>query len=62
MISQHTAGNNAFKPYNTNEDKAMATQSVKEENTGGNQPHDIMQPYQAVNFIICLQGIFPSRS
>jgi microcystin-dependent protein len=28
---------------------------------GGNQQHDNMQPYQGINFIICLHGIFPSR-
>ena len=28
---------------------------------GGNQPHDNMPPYTAVNFIIALQGIFPPR-
>ncbi len=28
--------------------------------TGGSQPIGILPPYQAVNFIICLQGIFPS--
>jgi microcystin-dependent protein len=28
--------------------------------TGGNQPHLNMQPYLAVNFVIALQGIFPS--
>jgi microcystin-dependent protein len=27
---------------------------------GGNQPHDNRQPYQCVNFIISLFGIFPS--
>ena len=31
-------------------------------NTGGNQPVNNMQPYQCVNFIIALQGTFPSRS
>ncbi len=30
--------------------------------TGGSQPHNNMQPYLGVNYIICLQGIFPSRS
>ena len=30
--------------------------------TGGNQPHNNMQPYLGVNYIICLQGVFPSRS
>lgn len=29
---------------------------------GGNQPHPNMQPYLAVNFIIALEGIFPSRN
>lgn len=30
--------------------------------SGGNQPHDNMQPYLVVNFCIALEGIFPSRS
>jgi len=29
---------------------------------GGGAPHDNLQPYLAVNFIIALQGIFPSRA
>jgi microcystin-dependent protein len=29
---------------------------------GGSQPHENMQPYLAVNFCICLNGIFPSRN
>lgn len=29
--------------------------------TGGSMPHNNMQPYIAQNFIICLQGEFPSR-
>ncbi len=31
-------------------------------NTGGNQPVSTVQPFLAINYIICLQGIFPSRS
>lgn len=30
--------------------------------TGGNQPHDNMQPSLAVNFCIALAGIFPARN
>ena len=30
--------------------------------TGGSQPHPNMQPFQTVNFIIALEGIFPSRN
>jgi len=31
-------------------------------NNGGSQPHNNMQPYLVLNFIIALQGIFPSRN
>lgn len=31
-------------------------------NTGGSRDHYNMQPWLAVNYIICTQGIFPSRS
>ena len=31
-------------------------------NTGGNQPHDNMQPYLVMNYIIALEGIYPSRN
>ena len=29
---------------------------------GGSQAHNNMQPYLAMNFIICLEGYFPSRN
>ena len=32
------------------------------ENTGANLPVNNMQPYLTVNYIICLQGIYPSRN
>ena len=31
-------------------------------NQGGSQPHENMQPYLTLNFIIALQGIFPSQN
>jgi microcystin-dependent protein len=31
-------------------------------NSGGSQPHENRQPYLVLNFIIALQGIFPSRN
>jgi microcystin-dependent protein len=30
--------------------------------TGGSQPHNNMQPYLTVNYIIALTGIFPSKN
>lgn len=29
---------------------------------GGNQPHENMQPFLAINYIIALQGIYPSQN
>jgi microcystin-dependent protein len=31
-------------------------------NTGGGQPHDNMQPFLAISYIISLFGIFPSQN
>jgi microcystin-dependent protein len=31
-------------------------------NTGGNQSHENRQPFLAINYIIAVQGVFPSRS
>lgn len=30
--------------------------------TSGNQPHENMQPYVAVNYCIAMQGVFPARN
>lgn len=39
---------------------AMLPSSVS--NVGGSQPHTNLQPFLVLNFIIALQGIFPSRN
>lgn len=31
-------------------------------NTGGSQPHENRQPWLAINYVICTQGLFPSRN
>ena len=41
-------------------DKPLHPGSVS--NVGGSQPHNNMMPYLTLNFIIALQGIFPSRN
>ncbi|MEJ2595997.1 MAG: tail fiber protein [bacterium] len=38
------------------------TFTLDADHAGGSQPVNNLQPYQCVNFIICLVGIFPSRS
>ena len=38
----------------------MASNDIAQ--AGGGQPHPNLQPYLAVNYCICLSGIFPSRN
>ena len=45
----------------SNPSVAMASQFLLQY-TGGSQPHDNMQPYLCVSFIISLFGIFPSQT
>jgi microcystin-dependent protein len=47
-------------PYNPAADTAMNPACILP--TGGNQPHENMSPYLVVNFIIALQGIFPTQN
>ena len=46
--------------YATTPTDVMAPGAIGE--AGGSQPHDNMQPYLTVTFVIALQGIFPSRN
>ncbi len=47
-----------YAPGNTTPTPMASTTSQ----VGGNQPHDNMQPYLAINYCIALIGIFPSRN
>lgn len=50
--------------YSTQANVKMSTKSVQVtiDNTGSNQAINNMQPFECINYIIALQGIFPSRS
>lgn len=53
----------AVTTSNYSKDAANATMNPASiANTGGSQSFGIVQPYQCVNFIIALVGVFPSRS
>ena len=45
---------------NASPDSSMNPASIG--NTGGSQPHTNLQPFLVLNFIIALQGIFPSQN
>ena len=55
-------GESASDLYTGEGGTPMATGSVSVGNTGAGQAVNNMQPYLAVNYIIALQGIFPSRN
>jgi microcystin-dependent protein len=55
------AGTPTYTPYiAANPNTAMAASSVGA-GGGGGQPHDNVQPYLCVNFIISLYGVFPPQ-
>ena len=43
-------------------DVNMRADAITVANSGGGQAQNNMQPYQAINYIIALQGVYPSRS
>ena len=49
-------------PYSQNLGTAVTFPPGTVGNVGGSQPHNNMMPYLVLNFIIALQGIFPSRN
>ena len=46
----------------TNADADGTMKDSMIQNTGGSQQHENRQPFLAVNYIIALQGLFPSRN
>ena len=49
----------AIPQYGASADASLAPSAVAA--SGGSQPHNNMQPYLTVSFIIALQGVYPSR-
>ena len=67
------AGQAQSQDYTNEKNVQMATDAVQVNgnisglnvqvgNTGGSQPHNNMQPFLALNFIICVLGYFPPRN
>jgi microcystin-dependent protein len=54
--AKRSGTNYGTAPPNT----ALSPESIS--TVGGGQPHNNMQPYLVLNFVIALQGLFPSRN
>lgn len=51
---------NASALYNTTPNTSLSAATIT--NAGGSQPHENRQPFTVLNFIVALQGIFPSQN
>lgn len=60
--SSEIYGPNDGSTVNTQLTGGTGGENVTISNTGGNLPHENRQPYLVLNYIIALQGIYPSRS
>ncbi|MCF2873311.1 MULTISPECIES: phage tail protein [unclassified Tenacibaculum] len=61
MYSTETA-DASLKPFNVPVNVSLSGGTVTVSPTGNNAPFNNIQPVQVINYIICTQGVFPSRN
>jgi microcystin-dependent protein len=52
----------AEQPYQAPDNNVAPLNAATIQNVGGSQAHENRQPYLVLNFIVALQGVFPSRN
>jgi microcystin-dependent protein len=52
----------AYLPFDGTNQQTLAAASIGPASGASNQPHDNMQPYLVINYIISLFGIFPTQT
>jgi microcystin-dependent protein len=60
LLATGVGGIAAYAPSNAGPQNQLAFQAMAP--AGGSLPHNNMQPYLTLNYIIALQGIFPPRN
>jgi len=60
--THNTWASTTQNPYSSAATNAVAMDPGTISNVGGSQAHNNLQPYLVLNFIIALQGIFPSQN
>lgn len=60
--ANNTVLGKAQTPVYCNADNIVGLKASTVSRSGGSMPHNNMQPSLALNFIIALQGLFPSRN
>lgn len=62
-IDDSTIATDLFKPNGGGAPmKGAEGITVTNQSAGGSQAHNNMQPFMAINYIICTEGIYPSRN
>lgn len=56
-----TSAQNQYAPISAASGTFLGGASVALNAQGGSQPIEILQPYLALNYVICTDGIYPSR-
>jgi len=57
-----TPTTNLYAPTSAATNNYLGGANVSLTPQGGSQPIEILQPYLALNYVICVEGIYPSRS
>ena len=60
VVTNNFLATNPASLYNTTPNTTLRPDTIT--NVGGSQPHENRQPFLVLNFIVALQGIFPSRN
>lgn len=58
-VFANTAGNSFANVSAVSNELGGVSATIQQ--AGGSQPISLMQPYLGMNFVICLQGVFPQR-
>lgn len=61
-VMSGTGGSNIYTNQEANITMAANGVEVQVESTGGGQGHYNMQPFLGMNYIICVQGLYPPRT
>lgn len=61
VLATATRGSIYADPANLTDMASSSVSVTVNDNAGGGQPHENMQPYQVVNFVIALVGLYPTR-
>jgi len=61
-VFAHSGTDSIYTPLPTTGPQPQTLNAASVQSAGGTQPHDNVMPTTAINYIMCLAGIFPSHN